>query len=130
LTHAALQTRIAKIRADAHDEDYARMRWELDRLVDALNEHLLLESPALNTLPDAARSLANDGRVRILSTLAALVRAARAGAEHDDCESLAAELDELLELQDVVERQALRMHGLRNAKRVERSVRGVAEASG
>ena len=106
------------------------MRWELDRLVDTLNEHLLAESSALNSLPEAARSVANDGRVRIRSTLVALVRAAGTGAEHDECESLAAELDELLELQDAAERKALRTHGLRQAKKVEMSVRGVAEAGG
>jgi hypothetical protein len=131
LTHAALHTRIAKVRADAHDHDYARMRWELGRLADALTEHLLVESPALDALPDVASAVAKDGQARILSTLTALVHRAQSGAECDDCEPLAAELNDLLELQDAVERQALRTNDLRNGGKDEMPVRGVAaEACG
>jgi hypothetical protein len=130
LTHAALQTRIAKVRADAHDHEYARMRWELDQLVDALTEHLLVESPALDALPDAVTSVAKEGQAQILSTLTALVHGAESGAECDDCESLAAELDELFELQDAVERRTIRKHDRRDGTPVEMPVRGVAAEAG
>jgi hypothetical protein len=108
LTHAALRTRIARLRADALDHDDARMRWELDRLVDALAEHLLVESPALAALPPAATSAARNGRRRIMSALTELRRGAESGTTCPDCASVAAELDELLELQDALERHALR----------------------
>ena len=76
LTHAALQTRITKIRADAHDRDQSRMRWELDSLVSALGEHLAVETTALAGLPGTAARAVRDGQVQILSTLTALVRSA------------------------------------------------------
>ena len=109
LTHAALQTRIAKIRADAHDRDQSRMRWELDLLVSALGEHLAVETTALAGLPGIAARAVRDGQVRILSTLTALVRSAK-DLDYGDCESLAGELDELLQHQDIVERRAFRKH--------------------
>jgi hypothetical protein len=108
LTHAALQTRIAKVRADAHDQQYTRMRWELDHLVDALTAHLAAESRAFDALPDAATASARDGQARIVSALTALTRAAAAGAQFGECESLAAALDDLLQRQDAVERRTLR----------------------
>jgi len=129
LTHAALRTRLAKVRADALDRDYERMRWELDLFVDALTEHLLVESPVLDALPDAAGSAAKDGRTRILSTLTALRRSARPGAQCGDCARLAADLDELVDVQDGVERQALRNYGLRDASTVNVPVRVATAAN-
>ena len=107
LTHPALQTRIAKVRAAAHDCDHSRMQWELDQLVRAVGEHIAIESPALDGLPEIAVAAAKNGQVRILSTVAALVRSATA-ASCADCESLARELDALVERQDIVERKAFR----------------------
>jgi hypothetical protein len=107
LTHAALQTRIAKVRAAAHDCDHSRMQWELDQLVHALGEHIAVESPALDGLPEIAVTAVKNGRARILSTVTALVRSATA-TSCADCESLARELDALVERQDMVERKALR----------------------
>jgi len=129
LTHAALRTRLAKVRADALDRDYERMRWELDLFVDALTEHLLVESPVLDALPDAAGSIARDGQTRILSTLTALRRSARPGAQCGDCARLAAELDELVDVQDGVERQALRNHGLQDTSTVNVPVRVATAAN-
>ncbi len=109
LTHAALQTRIAKIRADAHDRDQSRMRWELDLLVSALGEHLAVETTELAGLPGIAARAVRDGQVRILSVLTVLVRSAK-DLDYGDCESLAGELDELLQHQDILERRAFRKH--------------------
>jgi len=116
LTHAALQTRITKIRADAHDRDQSRMRWELDALVSALSEHLAVETTALAGLPGAAARAVRDGQVEILSTLTALVRSAK-DIDYRDCESLAGQLDALLQHQDVVERRAFRKHDSRDRRR-------------
>jgi hypothetical protein len=116
LTHAALQTRIAKVRAAAHDRDQSRMQGELDQLVRAVGEHLAVESPALDGLPEIAVAAAKNGQARILSTVAALVRSATA-TNCDDCESLAGELDALVERQDIVERKAFRSRDCRDMRR-------------
>ena len=49
LTHAALQTRIAKVRADAHDRDQSRMRWELDRIGERASASTLRSRPPRST---------------------------------------------------------------------------------
>jgi len=116
LTHAALQTRIVKVRAAAHDRDHSRMQWELDQLVHTVGEHVAVESPALDGLPDIVVAEAKDGQARILSTMAALVRSATA-ANCDDCESLAGELNVLVERQDFVERKAFRKRDCRDMRR-------------
>jgi hypothetical protein len=115
LTHAALQTRIAKVRAAAHDCDHSRMQWELDQLVHALGEHIAVESPALDGLPEIAVTAVKNGRARILSTVTALVRSATA-TSCADCESLARELDALVERQDMVERKAFRKGDCRDMR--------------
>jgi hypothetical protein len=83
------------------------MQWELDQLVHAVGEHIAVESPALDCLPGIAVTAVRNGRARILSTVTALVRSATA-TSCADCESLARELDALVERQDVVERKAFR----------------------
>ena len=65
LTHAALQTRITKIRADAHDRDQSRLRRELDSLVSALGEHLAVEtSRARRDCPEQRLVPSETGRSR------------------------------------------------------------------
>jgi hypothetical protein len=121
LTHAALQTRIAKVRAAAHDRDQSRLQGELDQLVRAVGEHVAVESPALDGLPEVAVVAVKNGQARILSTVAALVRSAVA-TNCADCESLAGELDALVERQDIVERKAFRSGDCRDM-RLGRDVR-------
>jgi hypothetical protein len=115
LTHAALQTRIAKVRAAAHDGDRSRMQWELDQLVRAVGEHIAVETPTLDELPEMAAAAVKSGRARILSTVAALVRSATT-TNCNECESLAAELNALVERQDIVERKALRKNDYRDTR--------------
>jgi hypothetical protein len=108
LTHAALQTRTAKVRAAAHDHDQTRMQWELYGLMYAFARHVTAESAGVRTLPDAAAVAVRDGRARIVSTLAALARYSNTTAGYGECESFAIELHELLERQDLLERRTLR----------------------
>ena len=125
LTHAALRTRIAKVRAAAHDGDHSRMQWEVDQLAHAVGEHIAVESSALDVLPRIAVEAVKRGRGRILSTVAALVHSATA-TNYTDCESLAGELDALVERQDIVERKALRKKNYRDTRNggaVRRAVR-------
>lgn len=108
LTHEALRTRIAKVRAGAHDHEHVRVQWELARLGEVLREHLAAEASMLEGLPDPGADLVRDGQVRILATMTALV------TDETECdgshvEALASELDALLELQDIVERREFRL---------------------
>jgi hypothetical protein len=107
LTHTALQTRIAKVRAAAHDRDHSRMQRELDQLVRTVGEHFAVESPELDGLPEIVVASAKNGQARILSTMADLMRSATA-ANCDDCEALAGELNALVGRQDFLERKAFR----------------------
>jgi len=108
LRHAALQTRTAKVRAAAHDHDQTRLQWELYGLMYAFAQHVTAESAGVGVLPDAAEVAVRDGRTRIVSTLAALARYSHTTAGYGECESLAMELDQLLERQDLLERRTLR----------------------
>ena len=108
LTHAALQTRVAKVSAAAHDHDQTRLQWELYGLTRAFAEHVSAESVGFSMLPDADAEAVQHGRARIVSTLAALARYSNTTAGYGECESFARELYELLERQDLLERRALR----------------------
>lgn len=108
LTHSALQTRAAKVRAAAHDHDQTRMQWELYGLRHAFAQHVTAESAVVSMLPDADAEAVRHGRKRIVSTLTALARYSSTTAGYGECESFAIELHELLERQDLLERRALR----------------------
>jgi hypothetical protein len=108
LTHAALQTRTAKVRAAAHDRDQARLRRELYGLVHAFAQHVAAESAGFSMPHDADAEAVRHGRARIVSTLAALARYSNTAAGYGECESFASELYELLERQDLLERKTLR----------------------
>ena len=108
LTHAALQTRTAKVRAAAHDHDQTRMQWELYGLMHTFAQHVTAESAGLSMLPDAEAEAVRHGRARIVSTLAALARYSNTTAGYGECESFASELHELLERQDLLERRTFR----------------------
>jgi hypothetical protein len=108
LTHAALQTRTAKVRAAAHDHDQKRLQWELYGLMHAFAQHVTAESADLSMLHDADAEAVRHGRERIVSTLAALARCSNTAAGYGESESFAGELYELLERQDLLERRALR----------------------
>ena len=73
LTHEALRTRIARVRAAAHDHEQARVNRELAQLIDVFREHLAAESPMLEGLAEPEADVVRDGQTRILATLAALV---------------------------------------------------------
>lgn len=107
LTHSALQTRAAKVRAAAHDHDQTRMQCELYGLMHAFAQHVTAESTALSMLPDADAEAVRRARARIVSTLAALARYSNTTAGYGECESFAIELHELLERQDRLERRTL-----------------------
>ena len=117
LTHEALRTRIARVRAAAHDHEQARVSRELSQLVDALRDHLAVESSMLERLQELDAGVVRDGQLRILATLTALVTdEIETDGSHVD--ALASELDTLLELQDIVERREfrprlVRRHGTR-----------------
>ena len=81
------------------------MRWELDLLVSALGEHVAVETNALVGLRGIAARAVHDGQAQILLTLTALLRSAT-DLDYGACESLARELGELLQHQDIVERRA------------------------
>jgi hypothetical protein len=108
LTHAALQTRAAKVRAAAHDHDQARLQFELYGLIRAFAQHVTAESTGAIMVPDAAAEAVRHGRARIVSTLAALARYSNTTAGFGESESFAIELHQLLERQDLLERRALR----------------------
>jgi hypothetical protein len=112
VTHAALQTRTANVRAAAHDHDQTRMQSELYGLMHAFAENVTAESADLSMLPDAAAAAVRDGRARIVSTLAALARYSNTTAGYGECEAFAIELHELLERQDLLERRTLRRSNL------------------
>ena len=106
LTHGALRTRIKKVRASAHDHDDARFRMEFDWFASALAEHLAVESSTVAGLPESAARDLRDGQERILSTLRSLGADLGVDRDGDDRESLAMQLDTLLELQDDAERRS------------------------
>jgi hypothetical protein len=108
LTHAALQTRAAEVRAAAHDHDQTRMQWELYGLTYAFAQHVAAESAGVSMLPNAAAEAVRDGRARIVSALAALARYSNTTAGYGECEAFAIELHEMLERQDLLERTTLR----------------------
>jgi len=108
LTHAALRTRIAKVRSAAQDRDLKRLHWEFARLTEAFAEHLAIESPTLAALSDPTRRDLRVGQGRVEATLAALARDVEQSGEGPPREALMDELDALLELQDDAERRALR----------------------
>ena len=120
LTHEALRTRIAKVRAAAHDDEHVRVQRELARLVDVLREHLAVESSMLELLSEPDADVVRDGQLRILATLLELVTN-EAETDGSQVEALASELDALLELQDILERREFRLsHGPRRARRSAR----------
>jgi|SRR6476660_1693555 hypothetical protein len=106
LTHAALDTYIQKTRAAAHDHDRVRLRQELERLISAFTEHLALESPTIAELPESLARELRRGQDRITSTLRSLGAEVDTMGEGAHCESLTAQLDALLELQEDAERRA------------------------
>ncbi len=108
LTHAALQTRTAKVRAAAHDHDETRMQSELYGLMRAFAQHVTAESAGFSELHDDDAEAVRHGRAQIVSTLAALERYSKTTADYGECESFARELYELLERQDLLERRTLR----------------------
>jgi hypothetical protein len=108
LTHAALRTRIAKVRSAAQDNDLPRLHWEFARLVQAFAEHLAAESSALAALPESARRDLRAGQARVESTLAVLASDVEGSGEDAPREALIDRLDALLELQDEAERRGLR----------------------
>jgi hypothetical protein len=108
LTHAALQTRTAKVRAAAHDHDPTRLQSELYGLMHAFAQHVTAESAGLSMLHDADVEAVRHGRARIVTTLAALARSSNTAAGYGECESFAIELHGLLERQDLLERRTLR----------------------
>ncbi len=111
LTHAALRTRVQKVRAAAHDGDRARFRWELDRLMAAISEHLAAEASTIAALPAGAARELGEGQQRIRSTLRGLAGDLDAARSIWDFESDVARLDTLLERQDYVERRTFRRAG-------------------
>lgn len=108
LTHGALRTRIHKVRAAAHDEDGARLRWEFDRLTAALAEHLVAESPTVAGLPLSTRDELRQGQDRIRAFVGEFGRELDADENRSTYESRAAYLDVLLEQQEVAERRGFR----------------------
>jgi hypothetical protein len=106
LTHAALRTRIAKVRSAAQDRDLERLHWEFERLTEAFAEHLAIESPTMAELSDPVRRELRDGQARVQATLAALAR--DVAGEGPPRGALIDQLDALLELQGDAERRTLR----------------------
>jgi hypothetical protein len=108
LTHEALRTRIAMVRAAAHDGDRVRVRSELGRFVDALRAHLVCESSVLEILREPDARVVRGGHARILAAVTALV-SDEVATDGSHVEGLASQLDALLELQDIVERRQFRL---------------------
>lgn len=108
LTHGALRTRIARVRAAARDHEHVRARRELARFVDMLREHLAVESSMLEHLSEPEARVVRDGQRRILAAMRSLV-ADEAESDGSHAEALAVELDALVERQDVIERRGFRL---------------------
>jgi hypothetical protein len=108
LTHAALGTYVKRAHAAAHDHDRVRLREEFDRLTSALTQHLAQESSALADLPEPVARELRDGQARIRSMLRNVGADLDTTGDAAHCESLTAQLDALLELQEDAERRAFR----------------------
>jgi hypothetical protein len=108
LTHAALRTRVQKVRASARDRDRERFRSELDKLAGALSEHLAVEASIIATLSGTTAAELRDGQRRVRASLDALVADLDVDQSIERCESAVAQFDVLLERQGDVERRAFR----------------------
>jgi hypothetical protein len=117
LTHAALRTRIAKVRSAAHDGDLKRLHWEFERLKAAIADHLAVESSEVAALSEPARRDLRQGQARVEATLATLTCDIEQRGEGLPREAVMDRLDALLELQDEAERRALR-HRINRAPEV------------
>ncbi len=74
LDHEALLTLARKVEAAARDDDHERLTVAVQRLSDALVDHLSAERPQLARLPPGPGHLLEDGQERILELLADIAR--------------------------------------------------------